>query len=36
MFKIFNTDENGDFTDDRIVIVMFTTAILLTGFVEAL
>jgi len=33
--KIFNTDENGDFTDDRIVLVIFGVTILLTGMVEA-
>jgi len=33
--KIFETDEDGDFTDHRIVPVIFTVAILLTGLVEA-
>jgi hypothetical protein len=34
--KIFETDKNGDFKDDRIVFVVFGSAILLTGFVEGI
>jgi len=34
--KIFETDKNGDFTDDRIVLFVFGIAILLTGFVEGI
>jgi hypothetical protein len=34
--KIFETDKNGDFKDDRIVFVIFGTAILLTGLVEGI
>jgi hypothetical protein len=35
-FKIFETDKNGDFKDDRIVFFVFGSAILLTGFVEGI
>jgi|JYMV01.1.fsa_nt_gi hypothetical protein len=34
--KIFETDKNGDFKDDRIVLVIFGTVILLTGLVEGM
>ncbi len=34
--KIFETDKNGDFKDDRIVFFVFGSAILLTGFVEGI
>lgn len=34
--KIFETDKNGDFKDDRIVFFVFGSAILLTGLVEGI
>ncbi len=33
---IFDTDEDGDFKDDRIVFVVFGFAILGAGFAEAI
>ncbi len=34
--KLFKKDSNGDFTDDRIVFVIFGVAFLLTGLVEGI
>jgi hypothetical protein len=34
--KIFETDKDGDFKDDRVVFVIFGTVILLTGLVEGI
>jgi hypothetical protein len=34
--KIFARDADGDFKDDRIVLVVFGIGFLLTGFVEAI
>jgi hypothetical protein len=34
--SVFNTDENGDFKDDRIVFVIFGFAILGLGLAEAI
>jgi hypothetical protein len=34
--SVFNTDENGDFKDDRIVFVVFGFAILGLGLAEAI
>ncbi len=34
--KIFKTDKNGDFTDDRIVLFIFGSVIVLTVLIEGM
>lgn len=36
MSKVFKTNSDGDFKDDRVVLVIFGVLILLTGIVEGI